>query len=184
MTRERNGAGGRPGLARWLSLAALVVCLDQLTKALAIANLGLHQPLAVAPSFNLTLTYNAGAAFSLLSGAGGWQRWLFAGLALAVCGFIVGWLRSLGPGQAWTAAALALVMGGAVGNLIDRLVRDGLVVDFVDVYYREWHWPAFNLADSAIFVGAALLIVTALWPEAGDPARRRGDPAGPDAQKR
>ncbi|MCP5151997.1 MAG: signal peptidase II [Chromatiales bacterium] len=150
----------------WLSLAVLV--LDQATKALALELLVLHRPVAVAPSLNLTLTYNTGAAFSLLSDAGGWQRWLFVGLAVAVCGFLLSWLRSVGAGDRWTPMALALVLGGAAGNLLDRVMRDGRVVDFIDVYVGQWHWPAFNVADSGICVGAVILIWKALEREPQD----------------
>lgn len=143
----------------WLS--ALVVGLDQLTKWVATSRLTLHEPLAVLPSVNLTLTHNTGAAFSFLSGAGGWQRWFFAAVAATVSVVIVQWLRRLPPGSGWLAAGLALVLGGAVGNLVDRL-RLGYVVDFVDLYYAGWHWPAFNVADSAITVGVVILVVDAL----------------------
>ncbi len=144
---------------RWLWLSVAVVLLDQLTKQLAINLLEMHQPVAVAPFLNLTLTYNTGAAFSLLNDAGGWQRWLFAGLSVVVGIVIVVWLWRIPSGDRWLACGLALVLGGALGNLWDRLVI-GAVVDFIDVYYQRWHWPAFNVADSAICVGAALLIIS------------------------
>ncbi len=141
----------------WLALAAVVVVLDQSTKALASRFLELHQPLPVLPFLNLTLVHNPGAAFSLLSDAGGWQRWFFTGVALIVSAVIVWWLRRLPREEKWQGTALALVLGGALGNVWDRL-QLGYVVDFIDVYYRDWHWPAFNVADSAITVGAVLLI--------------------------
>ena len=141
----------------WLMLAAVVVVLDQVTKALASRFLELHQPLPVLPFLDLTLMHNRGAAFSLLSDAEGWQRWFFTGLALAVSAVIVWWLRRLPREEKWQGTALALVLGGALGNVWDRL-QLGYVVDFIDVYYRDWHWPAFNVADSAITVGAVLLI--------------------------
>jgi signal peptidase II len=144
---------------RWLWVAVLVVVLDRLTKVLAVTHLDVHVPVPLLPSLNLTLTYNTGAAFSLLAGAGGWQRWLFAGLAVAVSGLILWWLRR--TSQAWTAVALNLLLGGALGNLWDRLWL-GRVVDFVDVYYGSWHWPAFNVADSAITVGAVMLVLESL----------------------
>ncbi len=121
--------------------------------------LDLHQPVPVIPFLNLTLTHNTGAAFSFLSDAGGWQRWFFAGLTIVVSIIIVVWLTRLKPGQRWLPVSLSLVLGGALGNLWDRLVI-GAVVDFIDVYYRTWHWPAFNLADSAICVGAVMLVVS------------------------
>ncbi len=121
--------------------------------------LDLHQPVPVIPFLNLTLTHNTGAAFSFLSDAGGWQRWFFAGLTIVVSIIIVVWLTRLKPGQRWLPVSLSLVLGGALGNLWDRLVI-GAVVDFIDVYYGTWHWPAFNLADSAICVGAVMLVVS------------------------
>jgi signal peptidase II len=144
---------------RWLWLSVAVIVLDQLTKQLAVDLLEMHQPVAVAPFLNLTLTYNTGAAFSLLNDAGGWQRWLFASLSVVVGIVIVVWLWRLPSGERWLACGLALVLGGALGNLWDRLLI-GAVVDFIDVYYQRWHWPAFNVADSAICVGAALLIIS------------------------
>ncbi len=151
------------GSLRWLWLALLVVVVDQGTKLLAEQLLVTHEPVAVFPSFNLFLTYNVGAAFSFLRDAGGWQRWLFAALSSGVSVFIVVWLRRISGSQTWLACALALVLGGAVGNLIDRLLRaDGGVVDFIDIYYGTWHWPAFNVADSAISVGAVMLVWSAI----------------------
>jgi len=149
-------------LVRWLALAGVVVVLDQLGKAAAEAWLQPHTAHAVLPGLNLTLVYNTGAAFSMLSQAGGWQRWLLAVLAAAVSAFIVVWLARLPRDERWTALALSLIMGGAIGNLVDRLLR-GYVVDFVDIYYGSYHWPAFNVADSAITVGAVILIVYSLF---------------------
>ncbi len=154
------------GSLRWLWLALVVVIVDQGSKMLAEHLLVLHEPVAVAPSFNFFLTYNTGAAFSFLRDAGGWQRWLFATLSTGVGIFIVLWLARMPSAHRWLACALALVLGGAIGNLIDRLFRaDGGVVDFIDVYYGTWHWPAFNIADSAISVGAVMLIWSALRGE-------------------
>jgi signal peptidase II len=146
----------------WLWLSLLIVVLDQVTKYWASSTLSLHQSVPVIPFFNLTLMHNSGAAFSFLADAGGWQRWFFTALALVVGVVIVYWLNSL-RGQPWLAAGLALILGGAVGNnLIDRVFY-GYVVDFIDLYYQSWHWPAFNIADSAITVGALMLIVDALF---------------------
>ena len=164
------------GPLRWLWLSVVVVLFDQLTKGLASTWLSLHEPVPVIPYLNLTLTHNSGAAFSFLSQAGGWQRWLLAAVASGVSIAIVLWLRRVPPAQRWVSAALALVLGGALGNLGDRLVL-GYVVDFVDVYYGRWHWPAFNLADSAITVGVAILLWDALWGpvrHAGSSDRRSG----------
>jgi len=149
-------------MGKWLSLSVVVIILDQFTKYLAEAGLVYAEPLAVLPSFNLTLLYNPGAAFSFLSDASGWQRWFFVTISLAASVFLVYWLRKLGPQQRLLALALSLVLGGAVGNLIDRLLL-GHVVDFIQVYYRDFYWPAFNVADSAITVGAVLLVWDALF---------------------
>jgi signal peptidase II len=151
------------GNVRWLWLATAVLAVDQGTKVLAEAFLTFHDPVELLPSLNLFLTYNTGAAFSFLRDAGGWQRWLFAALSTGISVFIAVWLWRIPRGQRWLACALALVLGGAVGNLIDRLFRPGGgVVDFVDVYYGTWHWPAFNVADSAICIGAAMLVWSTL----------------------
>ena len=147
---------------KWLWLSALVVALDQISKFIATHALQLHLPVAVLPGFNLMLTHNAGAAFSLLSQAGGWQRWFFILLAITVCIAIVIWLRNLSPRRRWMACCLALILGGALGNLSDRIIF-GYVIDFIDVYYHNLHWPAFNVADSAITLGAIMLIIDSFW---------------------
>ncbi len=147
---------------KWLLLSALIVALDLFSKSIASDNLQLHQPLPVFPGFNLTLMHNKGAAFSFLSSAGGWQRWFFTIIAAVVSVVIVVWLARLKPGQRWLALALALILGGALGNLWDRLTL-GYVVDFIQVYYDQWYWPAFNVADSAIFVGAVMLVLDSLF---------------------
>lgn len=144
----------------WLS--GSVIVLDQVTKFLAETLLTFHQPVPVLPSFNLLLTYNTGAAFSFLAGAGGWQRWFFLGLGSLVSIGLIVWLRRLKPTETRLATALALILGGAIGNLIDRAWL-GQVIDFIQLYYQHWYWPAFNLADSAITVGAALLVLDSLW---------------------
>ncbi|MCS3902953.1 signal peptidase II [Methylohalomonas lacus] len=151
-----------PGMLPWLLLAAVVITLDLGSKYLVLQVLEYHRPLAVTPGFNLTLTYNTGAAFSFLSEAGGWQRWFFAAFALAVSAVLLVWLYRLPRGARWLPTALALILGGALGNLYDRLVH-GYVVDFIQVYYQQWYWPAFNIADSAITVGAVMLIIDAIW---------------------
>ncbi|HBR99056.1 MAG TPA: signal peptidase II [Gammaproteobacteria bacterium] len=137
--------------------AIITIVLDQATKLYAVDKLTLHQPVPVMPSFNFTLMYNEGAAFSFLSDAGGWQRWLFSGLAFAVSIFLIGWLIRLERREKWLALALSLILGGAIGNLIDR-VAYGYVVDFVQWYYDRFYWPAFNIADAAITVGTVLLL--------------------------
>lgn len=147
---------------RWLWLAAAVLVVDQLTKLWVSAALRLYEEVVLLPFLNVTLVHNTGAAFSFLSSASGWQRWFFILLALAVSAAIVVWLRRIGREQRWVPAGLALILGGALGNVWDRLAY-GHVVDFIDVHYGGWHWPAFNAADSAITVGAAILILDALW---------------------
>ncbi len=151
-------------MGRWLLLAAVVCGLDQFTKALAAGYLELHRPLALIPGLQFRLTYNSGAAFSFLSDASGWQRWFFIGITLLICSFILAWLYRLQKAEFWSGVALGLVLGGALGNLWDRLAL-GAVLDFIDVYYGQWHWPAFNLADSAISVGAVILILVSLGEE-------------------
>lgn len=141
----------------WLWLSLLVVILDQLTKIWVSATLDLYQSITVLPFFNLTLLHNPGAAWSILANAGGWQRWFLTGLTILISAAIIVWLFRLKPKQRWLACALALVLGGALGNLLDRLMY-GYVVDFIDIYYQQWHWPAFNIADSAITVGAIMLL--------------------------
>lgn len=142
----------------WLSLSAVIVVLDLWTKSLATESLTLYRPVEVTSWLNMTLAHNYGAAFSFLSDAGGWQRWLFTGLASVVTLVLIVWLLRLPAAEKRTAAALCLIIGGAVGNLIDRMAH-GYVVDFIDVYYQNWHWPAFNVADSAITGGVILLLL-------------------------
>lgn len=143
----------------WLGLSVLLIGLDQLTKLWAEATLQFQRPVPVIDGLlNWTLTYNEGAAFSFLSDASGWQRWFFSALAIGISGLLVFWMRRI-PRHDWRhALPFALVIAGAIGNLIDRL-RLGHVVDFVDVYWGASHWPAFNVADSAISIGAVLLIL-------------------------
>ena len=155
---------GSNRMLKWLWLSGLVIVLDQLTKLWASSGLSYGEPVAILPSFNLTLMFNTGAAFSFLNHAGGWQRWLFTLIAIAVSAVLLLWLRRLNRSQRWLAVALALILGGALGNLIDRLYL-GHVIDFVDVYYGSWHWPAFNVADSSIFVGVVMLIIDSLRGE-------------------
>ena len=148
-------------MLKWTWLAVVVVVLDQLTKYIASTSLEMHTPVAVMPMFNWTLMHNPGAAFSFFSFLIGWQRWFFAIIALVVSVVIVFWLKRLQQHEKWQAIALALILGGAVGNVIDRLSL-GYVVDFIQVYYQHWYWPAFNLADSAISVGVALIVIDSI----------------------
>lgn len=150
------------GALRWSGLSLVVILLDQATKTWASSALIFGQPVPVMPCFNLTLLHNTGAAFSFLADAGGWQRWLLTALALTVSLIILVWLSRLHHHQKWLAMALVLVLGGAIGNVIDRIMY-GYVIDFIDIYYGQWHWPAFNLADSAISIGAVMLLIDAVW---------------------
>ncbi|GAB6046957.1 signal peptidase II [Methyloparacoccus murrellii] len=152
----------------WLWLSGLVIVIDQITKRLVDTRMQLNESIPLLPSFQLTYLRNQGAAFSFLSGAGGWQRWFFIALAVIASVFIFLWLGKLRPGQRREAIAWALVLGGALGNLIDRILY-GYVIDFLDVYLGQWHWPAFNVADSAITVGVALLLLESFRP---NPARQ------------
>ena len=147
---------------KWLWLSAAIVGLDQASKRLAIDDLEFQHALPVLPGVNLTLVHNTGAAFSFLRDAGGWQRWFFIGLSATIGLVIVIWLVRLPAERRRLACALCLILGGAAGNLWDR-INLGYVIDFVDVYVGTWHWPAFNVADSAISLGAIILIVDALW---------------------
>lgn len=145
----------------WFALAGGVIVADQLAKWAAVAGLRLHEPVAVLPFFNLTLVRNEGAAFSLLAGAGGWQRWFFVVVALVIAAVLAVWIARSAWRRRPTATALALVLGGAIGNVIDR-ARLGYVIDYLDVHAAGWHWPAFNVADAAITCGAVLLAFLAL----------------------
>lgn len=156
MPEHANGS-----MLRWLWLAALVLVIDQATKIWAEATLVFGQPVELLSWFNFTLAYNRGAAFSFLADAGGWQRYFFLVIGTVAVIVIVAWLRRLREHERVTAAGLALILGGAVGNIVDRAMH-GHVVDFIDWHYGGWHWPAFNLADSAIMLGAALVILASL----------------------
>ncbi|MGH8309599.1 MAG: signal peptidase II [Steroidobacteraceae bacterium] len=146
---------------RWLPLAVVIILLDQLAKLWALSAFREFEQLELLPVLDFTLMYNTGAAFSFLAGASGWQRWFFVILALAVAAGITVWLRRLrAHDQALLGCGLALILGGAVGNVIDRL-RLGKVVDFIHVHWNDAYFPAFNLADSAITVGAGLLLLDA-----------------------
>jgi len=148
-------------MKRWLALAALLVALDQLSKYVFMRLLA-HGGIEVAPFFNLVLVYNRGAAFSFLSDASGWQRELFIAIALVASVWVI-WLLRRHPRETLFCFALSLILGGAVGNVIDR-VWLGAVIDFLDFHAAGYHWPAFNVADSAITCGAALLIWEGLRP--------------------
>ena len=145
-----------PTLGRWLALAALVLILDQASKAWVLASFRLMESQVVTPFFNLVLVFNSGAAFSFLAGAGGWQKWFFVALALGISLWLLGLLRRHAA-ESLLPTALSLILGGAIGNVIDRLRFDA-VVDFLDFHVAGYHWPAFNVADSAITVGVVLMV--------------------------
>ena len=157
----------------WLWLSLAVIALDQASKAWVVRHLSFHVATPVLPVLDLTLAYNPGAAFSFLADQSGWQRWLLTALALGVAVLIVGYLGRLrARGQGLLCAALALILGGALGNLIDRL-RLGYVVDFISAHWHGHYFPAFNVADSSITIGAALLLIDLLRE-----GRRSGAPSG------
>ncbi len=147
-------------LTAWLLIAAVIILADQFTKILILGAFQLGDVHPVTSFFNLVRAHNYGAAFSFLHGASGWQRWFFLGLGLAAAGFIIWMLRRHGH-QKLFAWALTLILGGALGNVIDRAIH-GYVVDFIQVHARGWYFPAFNVADSAITIGAILLILDEL----------------------
>ena len=148
-------------MTRWLWLSLLVILLDQSTKQLAESMLNYAQPVSVLSFFDLTLLYNKGAAFSFLSDQSGWQRWFFIVLALVVSLVMLIWLSRLKREEVWQAVALGLIIGGALGNVIDRILF-GHVIDFIHLHYADHYWPAFNVADSAISVGVAIMLFDAL----------------------
>jgi signal peptidase II len=156
-TRSSSGAFS---LWAWLGLAGVVVLLDQLSKTVLVGSLQLNDSHAITPWFNLVRAHNSGAAFSFLAGASGWQRWFFVGLGTLASAFIV-WMLKKHPAQKLFCFAVSMIMGGAIGNVVDRLLH-GHVVDFIQVHYGGWYFPAFNLADSAITLGAACLILDEL----------------------
>ncbi|MBN1008025.1 signal peptidase II [Amphritea pacifica] len=154
---------GKAGTAlTWLWLVVLVVALDLFTKHQASTLLSYGVPHPLLPVFDLTLLHNTGAAFSFLAQAGGWQRWFFALIAVVVSTVLLLWMASTPRDKYWLGAGLALVLGGALGNLYDRVVQ-GYVIDFISLHYNGYYFPAFNLADSAITIGAGMLIIDMLW---------------------
>jgi signal peptidase II len=152
------------GALRWLWLAVVVIALDLITKYIANTQLNYGEPNPVLSVLDMTLLYNTGAAFSFLSGASGWQRWLFVLIAVVVSVMLVLWLKRTDRHQWWLGMGLSLILGGALGNLYDRIIH-GFVVDFISVHYQNYYFPAFNLADTAITIGAALLIIDMLFFE-------------------
>ncbi|HFB67163.1 MAG TPA: lipoprotein signal peptidase [Aeromonadales bacterium] len=152
----------KKGQLKWLLLSVVVIIVDQISKWLALQFLQLHQPVNVFPGFNWMLAFNTGAAFSFLGDAGGWQHYLFSAIALVVTAILIRWMSQMTPEEKLSGIASGLIIGGAIGNLIDRLLQ-GKVTDFIDWYYGDYHWATFNLADSFILLGAFLFIVEALF---------------------
>ena len=145
-------------MMKWLWLSLLVVGLDQASKLWVVSNFSLYESISLLPSVNFTYVHNTGAAFSFLSTAGGWQRWFFVAIALLATIVLTVWLSRLKQTERWMAVTLSLILGGAVGNLIDRIAYS-YVIDFIDVYYQSWHWPVFNIADCAISVGVMMMLI-------------------------
>lgn len=162
MTNENNRESTARSVVLWYSLAVLIVVLDQISKSFATSLLDYASPVEVTSFFNWTLLHNTGAAFSFLSDAGGWQRWFFVGVSALVSLVIAVWIARLPRHFRWQLLALTLILGGAIGNLWDRLVL-GYVVDFIQLHYGGFYWPAFNIADSAICVGAVVMVVDSIF---------------------
>jgi signal peptidase II len=156
MTRKSSSGG----MLYWLGLAFIILIADQFTKVLILGYYHLGDSTQVTSFFNIVRVHNSGAAFSFLAGASGWQRWFFTLIALVAVLFIL-WMLKSHPGQRLFSFSMACLLGGAIGNLIDRLLH-GYVIDFLDFHLRGWHFPAFNVADSAITIGAACLILDEL----------------------
>ena len=168
-TRTPPKTAGRPGLKKisatgsllpWLGLALILLIADQFTKVLILGYYKLGDATTITSFFNIVRVHNTGAAFSFLASASGWQRWFFTGIGAAAAVFIV-WMLKSHPGQKLFSFAMACILGGAVGNVVDRTLH-GYVVDFLDFHYAGWHFPAFNIADAAISIGAVCLILDEL----------------------
>ncbi|PCI18499.1 MAG: signal peptidase II [Piscirickettsiaceae bacterium] len=147
-------------MLKWLWLSLLVFVLDQASKLWVVKHFELYESVQLLPSLNFTYVHNMGAAFSFLSSAGGWQRWFFVVIALIATTVLVIWLKRLKAEERWMAVTISIVLGGAIGNLYDR-ISYGYVIDFIDVYYGTYHWPVFNIADSAISVGVVMMLLDA-----------------------
>ncbi|MEO6353861.1 MAG: signal peptidase II [Burkholderiaceae bacterium] len=159
-TKNRFSTSSRTSITPWIGIAAIIILLDQLSK-ITIAKLFTYgESLAVTSFFNLVLAYNKGAAFSFLATGSGWQRYFFTAIGV-VAALVIVYMLQRHAGQRLFCWALALILGGAIGNVIDRIMY-GHVIDFLDVHFGGWHWPAFNIADSAIFIGAGLFILDEL----------------------
>lgn len=162
-------------MLKWLWLSVVVIVLDQATKQWVVHYFELYESLQLMPSLNLTYVHNTGAAFSFLSSAGGWQRWFFVGIALVATCVLLIWLSRLKVHEKWMAITLSLILGGAIGNLYDR-IEYGYVVDFIDVYYNSFHWPVFNIADSAITIGVVMMLIDMCREEDSKGTQRSSKP--------
>ncbi|OED39211.1 signal peptidase II [Chromatiales bacterium (ex Bugula neritina AB1)] len=151
----------------YLFIVLVIIAIDQITKWIANTSLELHEQNPVMPFFNWTLMYNYGAAFSFLSNAGGWQRWFFTIVATIISIVLVVWIYRLKHNEKWLGVALSLILGGAIGNLIDRVIF-GYVIDFIQWYYERFYWPAFNIADASICVGTVILLATSFMADPND----------------
>jgi signal peptidase II len=160
MASKSGSFKGKDGFKIWLGLSTLVVILDQLTKFITLTSINESTTKPITSFLNWVLVYNPGAAFSLLAQSGGWQKWFFIGIG-SVAAIVMIWLLKRHSHQGIFSFSISRLLGGAIGNVIDRFMH-GAVVDFIDVYYQTYHWPAFNLADSAITLGTALLIIDEL----------------------
>ena len=166
-------ATGYRSFALWMSLSIVVIIFDQATKAMIVRCVDLYEKIPINSFINITYQRNTGAAFSFLADESGWQRWFFIAVAITVSGYIVSWLWKIREeGLAVLSVGLSLVLGGAIGNVIDRIVW-GSVVDFIQVLIAGWPFPSFNIADSAITVGAAFLIIDALFVSGKKDALKR-----------
>lgn len=145
-------------MLKWLGLSLLLIVLDQASKLWVMANFHLYESIALLPGVNFTYVHNTGAAFSFLSSQDGWQRWFFVAIALVATTVLTVWLTRLKDSERWMAVTLSLILGGAIGNLYDRIAY-GYVIDFVDVYVGVYHWPVFNVADCAISVGVVMMLI-------------------------
>ena len=175
---ERRWFSLSAGASNWLWLGVAVMALDQWTKWLIVERFEEYEPYVLLPVLEIMRLHNTGAAFSFLSNASGWQRWLFVGLGVAVSAGILVWLRRLpAKGQGMLAAGLSLIVGGALGNVIDRVLR-GHVIDFIRVHYHDHAFPAFNVADSAITIGAALIVLDNLLELDRLRAKKKSSPTG------
>ena len=159
---------------RFLWISLLVFIFDQWTKTAIVDSMQLYESIQIGPIFNLTYVHNYGAAFSFLHDAGGWQRWFFTAIAVGVSVLLLFWLKQAPKEQLRLPIAFSFILGGALGNVYDRLVH-GYVIDFLDFYYQQWHWPAFNIADSAIFIGAGLLIIDMLFGNDSEDKETKND---------